>query len=127
MTEKHKTKSKSGIELEFISSDILVSKNEDERIEYILDRVKKNKILIMEGSLSPMEESRLIEIDMTQISDEFPGIEFATLGEKEKGFREKIIHLLGGKTGGLTVVGPSRLVKRIKKDPKRIFLLASKK
>lgn len=127
MAGKNKTKSESGIELEFVSSDMLVSKDEDERIEYIMGRVKKNKIMILEGGLTPLEESRLIAIDMSQVSDNFPGIEFATLGGKEKGFREKIIHLLGGKTGGLTVVGPSKLVKRIKRDPKRIFLLASKK
>jgi len=34
--------------------------------------------------------------------------------------------LLGGKPSGLTVVGPSTLVKQIKRDPDKLSLLTGK-
>ncbi len=116
------------IELEFISSDILEEFKGEEKMQYILDKIKDNKILVMEESLSSTDEAKLIEATMRNISEKFSGIEVSTLREKqENGIRETIIKLLGGKTGGLTVIGPSKLIKQIKKEPKRISVLAEKK
>lgn len=115
------------IEIEFISSDVLEGREIDEKMDYILDRIRANKILVVEESLSPMEETQLIEATMKQVSEKFPGIEVSTLREKtEGGLRERIIKMLGGRTGGLTVIGPSKLVKKIKKEPTRISLFAEK-
>ena len=116
------------IELEFISSDVLDEQDRDGRMDFLLDKVKENTILVVEGSLSSTEEAKLIEATMKRISEKFPGIEVSTLRDKtEFGFRERIIKLLGGKTGGLTVIGPSKLIKQIKKEPSRISVLAEKK
>ena len=116
------------IELEFVSSEVLEEKTDEGKMKFILDRVKANKILVMEESLSSTEEAKLIEETMKSISEKFAGIEVSTLREKtESGIREKIIKLLGGKTGGLTVIGPSKLIKQIKKEPQRISVLAEKK
>lgn len=113
------------IEIEFISSDVMKSKSVDERMKYILDNVKDNKILVIEESMSPQEEAALIEETMKQVSKKFQGIEVSTLREKtEDGLKEKLIRLLGGSTGGITVIGPSKLVKRIKKEPQQITMLA---
>ena len=96
-------------------------------MDYILERIKENKILITEGSLSPEEEARLIEETMKRVNNNFPGIEVSTLKEKTtRGLREKIIKILGGKTGGLTVIGPSKLIRKIKKEPQQILVLAGK-
>ena len=74
-----------------------------------------------------VEEAKLIEVTMETVSDKFPGIEVSTLSEKaELGIRGRLIKMLGGRTGGLTVVGPSRLIKKIKKEPQKISLLAEK-
>lgn len=121
---------KSGIEieLEFISSEVLNKKSGEDKMKFILDKIKENKILVMEESLSTTEEVRLIETTMKEVSDKFPGIEVSTLGEKsEKGIRDRLIRMLGGRTGGLTVIGPSRLIKKIKKEPQQISVLAEKK
>ncbi len=116
------------IELEFISSEILEEFTGEEKMQFILDKIKENKILVMEESLSSTDEAKLIEATMRNISEKFSGIEVSTLREKqENGIRETIIKLLGGKTGGLTVIGPSKLIKQIKKEPKRISVLAEKK
>jgi len=113
------------IEIEFISSDVLKSRFLDERLKYILERVKEDKILVIEESMSPQEEAALIEETMKQVNKKFQGIEVSTLREKtEEGLREKIIRALGGSTGGITIIGPSKLVKRIKKEPQQITMLA---
>lgn len=113
------------IELEFISSDLLESKKGKEKMDFIIKKIKENKILVIEDSLSPLEEGRLIEETMKQINQEFPGIEVSTLREKtDRGVKGKFIKFLGGRMGGLTVIGPSRLIKRIRKEPKEISMVA---
>jgi len=119
--------STTNIELEFISSQILDALKGDDKMKFVLERIKENKILVVEGSLSSTEEAKLIEATMKDISDKFPGIEVSTLRDKaESGFKERIIKMLGGKTGGLTVIGPSKLIKQIKKEPQRISIFAEK-
>lgn len=97
-----------------------------EKVDYVLKQVKEDKILVIEQGMSPLEESALIEATMSQINQKFSGIEVSTLrDQKDEGIREKLIRLLGGNTGGLTVIGPSKLIKQIKKDPKHITMFAS--
>ncbi len=116
------------IEIEFISSNVLESKTNSQRMRYILNRIKKDKILVLERGFSSFDESRLIEETMKQIDEKFSGIEISTLKESNvKGVREKLIRILGGKPGGLTVIGPSKLIKKIKKEPERISLFAGLK
>ena len=121
------------IELEFISSEILKGKMSSEKVNYILEKVREDKILVVEESLSFEERKKLMEVDMAQIDDEFTGIEFDTLGGDELGktwtqkLKSNLIKILGGKTGGITVVGPSRLIREIKKHPQKISLLAGSK
>jgi len=114
------------IQLEFITADVLDGMKVEEKMNYILERVKDDKILVIEEGMSVIEESALIEATMNQVNKKFPGIEVSTLREKnDRGIRERLIRVLGGRTGGLTVIGPSKIVKEIKKDPKRITMLAS--
>jgi uncharacterized protein len=113
------------IQLEFIRSDVLAGMSVDKKMEYVLERVKEDKILVIEEGMSPIEETALIQATMAQINKKFTGIEVSTLGEiGAEGIRHKLIRMLGGRTGGLTVIGPSKLVRQIKKDPKHITMLA---
>jgi hypothetical protein len=113
------------IQIEFISSEALKPMNEQGRTNYILRSVKKNKILVLDGMLSPEEEKTLIQETMKKIDAQFPGIEISTLGRSEDDLKTRLIRLLGGTLGGITVIGPSKLVKEIKKDPNRLNLFAS--
>ena len=61
------------IELEFISSDILEEYKGEEKMQFILDKIKDNKILVMEESLSSTDEAKLIEATMRNISEKFSG------------------------------------------------------
>jgi len=116
------------IDMEFVSSEVLNNMEVNEKVSFIIRRIKRGKILVIEDSLSSSEEARLIEETMKHIDDKFPGIEVSTLRERSvESIRERLIRLLGGRTGGLTVIGPSKLVKKIRKEPNKIILKAEKK
>jgi uncharacterized protein len=113
------------IQIEFISAGVLEGMDTDHKMGYILEHVKEDKIVVIEEGMSPIEETALIQATMTQVTKKFPGIEVSTLREtKDDTIRHRLIRMLGGRTGGLTVIGPSRIVKQMKKDPKRITMLA---
>jgi hypothetical protein len=113
------------LQIEFISSGALKPMDNQQRMNYILKSVKNNKIVVLDGMLSPLDEKNLIQETMKSIDGQFPGIEISTLGRNDADLRSMIIRLLGGTLGGITVIGPSKLVKEIKKDPNRLNLLAA--
>jgi len=114
-----------GIQLDFISSESLSTKGSMEKIDLILGRIKKNIIVVLEEGLSPEEEAELIEATMREIdAKNFHGIEFYRMDHKAKRLREKIAEYLVGKKVGLTIVGPTRMVEAIKREPDYISMLA---
>ena len=104
-----------------------------ERVKKILSLVLGNKIVIIHGRLRAEEEARLIEDTMALVDHikGFKGIELAVIepNMKEKnifvkmryGFAKRLV----GDSSALTVVGPSSIIKEIKRDPKKIELLFS--
>ncbi len=116
------------IQIEFVSSDSLAGKSSNEKIKFILGIVKQDKILVLEEPLTPGEEKQLISSTMASVSKNFPGIEVCSLGDAHdanaQNLKTKLIKWLGGKTSGLTVVGPSNLVKQVKRDPGKLRLWA---
>ncbi len=112
------------IAIEFLSSKAMNGKTSTEKLNYIINTVKKgDKIIVLEEPLSPNEETQLIKLTMQQVDKNFPGIEVATLGSAAFDIKTHLVKLLGGRTSGLTVVGPSTIVKQIKKDPNKLNLL----
>lgn len=128
------------IQLDFIPSEMLKGKTPEEKRKFILNRIKKNIIVVLEEGLDPMEEAKLIEGTMGEIdSKDFFGIEFYRMDHPDKGVpdwlgryipekqKKKISRYVSGKrTGalgkylgrrksGLTIVGPTRMVEKIKK------------
>ncbi|MEK6867833.1 MAG: DUF2073 domain-containing protein [Nanoarchaeota archaeon] len=99
----------------------------EERVGKILDIVKKNRILLLEGRLKKEEETELIKQTMEAIDDDFKGIEIGTIDPSAKesaAFVEKIkksmVNMLIGDRGGMTIIGPASIVKEIKQDPEKI-------
>ncbi|MFH1056543.1 MAG: DUF2073 domain-containing protein [Candidatus Micrarchaeota archaeon] len=111
------------VHIEFVSSKILKQMPSPRKIEFVLESVRKNVILVLEEPLSLDEERLLIRETMKKISKNFPGIEISSLSPSEEDLRSAVIRLLGGKTSGLTVVGPANLVKEMKKDPDKLRVL----
>ena len=98
------------------------------RVNKILNIVKNNKIVIMEGKLSKQEEADLIEITMEEIKPNFTGIELSVINpEKNKldGFQKlkhSLVNMLVGDRQGLTIMGPASVVKKIVNNPQKIEL-----
>ncbi len=106
----------SGIQLDFISNSKFESMKTIEKIRYIIDEIKKNKIIVLEFGLNHEEEAKLIEMTMEEISDNFIGIEIESYPKKEqdkslfsKIFKNKNSHKL-------TIIGPANKMKTMKKD-----------
>ncbi|MFH1106779.1 MAG: DUF2073 domain-containing protein [Candidatus Micrarchaeota archaeon] len=109
------------LNIEFISRNALHGKDVDEKVSFILAEMHGGKrIVVLEQGLTRQEEKMLIQRTMEKVTSSFPGIEISSFGEEPENIQASLIRLLGGKTSGLTVVGPSNLVKQIKKDPDKL-------
>src|SRR3989338_5378319 len=114
-----------GVRIEFVAARTLHNRDAEEKARFIINAVKKEKkILIWEEALSREEERILYQRTMENIGKDFPGIEISSFGEETPGVRQALIAMLGGKKAGLTIIGPSNLVKQIKKDPDKLRFLA---
>ncbi len=117
-----------GLTLQFIPYGEIESLSSLGRIRKLLNAVKEDKIVLLEGRLRKEEETELIKTTMEEINAEFKGIELAViypeaqkaaaLGKVKQGF----INMLLGDRQGLTIIGPASIVKEIKKDPNKIQL-----
>ena len=113
------------IQLDFISSDFLMNKRPIEKIDFIIQKIKKNVIVVLEEGLNPQEETELIETTMREIdAKDFHGIEFYRIDHPPGSLRDKLANYISGKKTGLTIVGPTRMVEAIKRDPNGISMLA---
>jgi len=101
------------------------------RVKKLIDIVKQNKIVLLQGRLKKEEETDLIAIAMEEVKGKFKGIELAVINPEEKGqngmkkMRNNFFNMVLGDRQGLTIIGPASVVKDIKKDPTKIELLTS--
>ena len=99
------------------------------RVKKLIDVVKDNKIVLLQGRLKKEEETDLIAITMEEVGDKFKGIELAVINPEDKEhsglkkLRGNFFNFLLGDRQGLTIIGPASVVKEIKKDPNKIELL----
>lgn len=108
-----------GVQIDLISADKLDKMTVMEKIRLILDEVMEGNIVVLEKGLAPEEQSKLIEMTMTEITpDGFSGIEMETYPARdEKGLGGMISRLFGKRPGTrLTVIGPADQLKTIKKE-----------
>ena len=116
------------VTLQFVPYGEIKSLDSDERIAKLLDVVKQEKIVLLEGRLRKKEEAELIRKTMESISKKFKGIELAVVNKSEKSevfwrkLKEQLVGLLLGDRQGFTIIGPATIVKEIKKDPDKIQL-----
>jgi len=119
-----------GVQIDLISRERMEGLTSMEKIRSILDSVREGNIVILEAGLSPDEESRLIEVTMSEINpDDFSGIEiesYPTTGGNEQGFLGR---LMGKDSDGqkLTVIGPANQIETLHKDETIISALVSRK
>jgi len=118
-----------GVQIDLISGARMEGLASMEKIRLILDGVRDGNIVILEEGLSPDEESKLIEVTMTEISpDEFNGIEIETYPRSETADRSFLDRLMGREsTKKLTVIGPANQIQTLHKDENLISALVSRK
>jgi len=125
---KKKIVKKRGDEGNSISIDLISTERLEElagdKIRFILDQVKKGKVLVLEKGLTSSEEMELIRVTMTEIDhDRFIGIE--TPGFSGNLNKRTFLQRLLGRAPAprMMVVGPAHLLKTIKKDGRTIEAL----
>ncbi len=118
-----------GVQIDLISAARMDGLASMEKIRLILDGVRDGNIVILEDGLTPDEESRLIEVTMTEISpDEFNGIEIETYPRSETADASFLDRLMGREsTNKLTVIGPANQIETLHKDETIIQTLVSRK
>jgi hypothetical protein len=118
-----------GVQIDLISAERMDGLTSMEKIRMILDGVREGNIVILEEGLSPDEESRLIEVTMTEISpDEFTGLEIETYPRSETADASFLDRLMGKEsTNKLTVIGPANQIETLHKDETLIQTLVSRR
>ncbi|WP_277554684.1 DUF2073 domain-containing protein [Halobaculum limi] len=119
-----------GVRLDLISGARMEGLTSMEKIRLILDSVRDGDIVVLEAGLSPEEESKLIEVTMTEISpDDFSGIEIETYPSTHQPNQGLMGRLLGKEepANKLTVIGPANQIETLHKDEDLISALVSRR
>jgi hypothetical protein len=106
------------IKMNLISEDKINSMTSTEKLRFVLDGVKSGNIVVLEGGLTSEEQMKLIELTMTEVDDDFPGIEMS-------GYQSKKGFLNIRKKTRLTVIGPAKMMHTTKKDKDLISAVIS--
>ncbi|WP_122090740.1 DUF2073 domain-containing protein [Halalkalicoccus subterraneus] len=117
-----------GVQIDLISGERMDELASMEKIRMILDGVHDGNIVILEEGLTPEEESKLIEVTMSEINpDGFNGIEIETYPKSQTGGGGFLGRLMGkGETKKLTVIGPANQIETLHKDESLISALVSR-
>ncbi|MBU0460645.1 MAG: DUF2073 domain-containing protein [Nanoarchaeota archaeon] len=119
------------VTFQFIPYQDIETLSSAKRVNKLLNIVKDNKIVLMEGRLKKEEEADLIEITMEEISPRFKGIELSVIyPDKDKQNRMQKIkggfaRVLLGDRQGMTIIGPASIVQKIEKNPDKIELFTN--
>lgn len=108
-----------GVNINLISQQMLDGMVSEEKIRFVLDEVKKGKILVLEYGLTPQEQAKLIEATMTEMDlDTFIGIEMQGYVSERTNLFQKILGKV--QRPRMTVIGPADLLRIVHKDNKVI-------
>ncbi len=114
------------VTFQFIPFQDIQTLSSAKRVNKLLNIVKENKIVLMEGRLKKEEEADLIEITMEEISPKFKGIELSVVyPDKNKQdamqkFKGAMANILLGDRQGMTIIGPASVVRKIEQNPNKI-------
>jgi hypothetical protein len=125
---KKKRENRNMLTLQFVPYIDIAALDSEHRLKKLLDIVKEDKIILLEGRLKEQEEAELIKKTMESIDEKFTGIELGVVYPegKDKGLYKTIqrimVRWLLGDRVGFTIIGPANIIKEIKKDPDKIQL-----
>lgn len=106
------------VSISLVSKKKLTSMTPREKVSYILQEVRQDKILVLEQGLDAQEEASLIERTMVEIDpDEFIGIEMESYkDENARDLFGRFMSRRAAARASMTVVGPADRLKTIRKD-----------
>ena len=116
------------VTFQFIPYQEIQQLSSAKRVNKLLNIVKEDRIVIMEGRLRKEEEADLIEITMEEITPKFKGIELSviypdkTRQDALQVVRSTMATILLGDRQGFTIIGPASIVKKIERNPDKIEL-----
>ena len=100
-----------------------------EEINSVLKDLEENTIIMIDAKLKAEEEALVIKEALKRVTTKFTGIELGSLdltsGKDRTAFekiKNSIIEVVIGKKRGITIIGPAKIVHRIKKDPEDLLL-----
>lgn len=121
--------SEGGVTIEFLSEKKLNGETFEEKLDSVLEKVKDDYVLVLEEGWTHDEKKQLIQASMQEIDDDFPGVEFLGLeGSKDRfdklkeAFMEKVLDREARE--GLTIVGNSRVMEKVKEERDSVSFLA---
>lgn len=114
--------------VQVLSYDLMKNLSTTKRVSKILDIVKKGDLVMLEGRLPGDEELALTSGALKSVSGKFSGIEIAFLASSDstsilEKVKQTLAKLLVKDRFGITVIGPSKIVKEIKMDPNKLEIL----
>jgi hypothetical protein len=114
--------------VQVLSYELLKNLDESKKIKKILEVVKKGDIVMLEGKLDPLVETELVSKALSSVSGKFSGIEVAFLNSPKSNsivdkFKNSVLNFIAKDRMGITVVGPSKIIKEIKMDPNKLEIL----
>jgi len=118
-----------GVTIEFLSKEKLTDQRFDQKLEIVLEKVQENAVLVLEEAWTPEEKSELIQSSMEQVDEDFPGVEFLGLdaGNSRLDKAKRLVYkkfLNEEYRRGLTIVGNSRVMEKIKEEKDTVSFLA---
>lgn len=94
-----------------------------------LKDLQESTILLIDAKLTADEEAHIIKETMRKVSGMFTGIELNSLeisNAKKMGnfgkIKNMMIERIIGKKRGLTIIGPAKTIRQIKKNPEELLL-----
>lgn len=109
---------RAGISINLISIERLTQMGSRDKIRFILNEVKRGKVLVLERGLTAREEAELIKTTMANIDHKtFIGIEMQSYSQEDVKKGNWLSKLLRRKQPPrMSVIGPADLLKTIHKD-----------
>lgn len=115
--------------IEFIPYHSLKNFKRDEKIRKIIEKIKDDRLLLIEGILDESEKKELIIRSMEEFNFKFKGIEIETIISEPDSPLERLkfslIKIFYRNRIGLTIIGPASIVKEIKKHPNQLKIYMS--
>jgi len=121
--------SEEGVTIEFMSGEKLSGKDFEQKLDLVLEKVTENSVIVLDETWTPDEKRELIQQSMEQVDEDFPGVEFMGLDSGESRF-DKVRNMFYEKIlnetyrNGITIVGNSRVMEKIKEERDTVSFLA---